>query len=282
MQVQVRDGVAGVVAHVEDQPVTPRCDSLGSGHLVRQGEHRAQQAGVPIDEVARIADMPTGNDQCMGWRDRSEIPERDSLSVRGDDVGGDGARRDVAEHAVAHNVGKLLPDDDAARFLADARNAESARARAREHWMRQQAREAATFSGILRGLSERRGPARVTTVDGAEVVGEILGVSAELVLVNTDNRESWVVIRAVVAVSPLGEGYDAGVASDDRGPTSSTTLVGLLGSLAEDRAHVAIRCGGVDVSGRVVGAGTDVVTLRRATGSLTYVPAAALTVVRLA
>ena len=165
----------------------------------------------------------------------------------------------------------------------DARNAESARARAREHWMRQQAREAATFDGVLRALSERGGPVTVWTDDGGSAVGEVAAVSAELVELRTaEAPHVWVVQARLAGVSPVSRGFDAGVASDDRGPTSNTTTAGLLATFAEERLEVSVRCGGVETAGRVAGAGIDVLTLRTATGELTYLPVAALSLLRLA
>jgi hypothetical protein len=175
-----------------------------------------------------------------------------------------------------------MRDDAAARFLWDARNAESARARAREHWIRQQAREAATFEGILRALSERRGPVVAWTKDGGDAAGVIAEVSAELVLLSADGESTWLVRAEMAGVTAVSAGYDAGVASDDRGPTSRTTVLGLMAELAEERRSVTARCGGQDVSGRVVGAGTDVLTLRLPGGGLSYLPLRLLALVRLA
>lgn len=165
----------------------------------------------------------------------------------------------------------------------DARNSESARARAREHWIRQQAREAATFEGILRALSERRGAVVAWTKDGGTATGTIAEVSPELVLLSAEGGEStWAVRTEVAGISAVSAGFDAGVASDDRGPTSATTLLSLLADLAEERRSVIARCGGRDVAGRVVGAGTDVLTLRLPDGGLTYLPVPLLALVRLA
>ena len=148
--------------------------------------------------------------------------------------------------------------------------------------MRQQAREAATFGGVLRALSERGEPVKVWTTDGASAVGEIDSVSVELVGLRTPESEKvWVVRARLAGVSPAGDDFDAGVASDDRGPTAMTTVAGLLATLVEDRIPVSVRCGGTDVAGRLVGAGADVLTVRRATGELAYLPIAGLSVLRL-
>lgn len=219
----------------------------------------------------------------MARGDRTEVPKGDRVIAGGDLLGGDVSGDDSTESAVRHPEPNLLPDDVAARFLWDARNSESARARAREHWIRQQAREAATFEGILLALSERGGPVRLWTVDGGQATGTVLSVSAELVLVATGKSErTWVVRGRLAGVSPVSEGFDAGVASDDRGPTSTTSLSGLLAGLAEDRSAVMIRCGGQEASGRVAGAGADVLTLRLDGGGLTYLPVAGLSLLRLA
>lgn len=216
----------------------------------------------------------------MTRSDRTEVPEGDRVVAGADLVGGHVSGDDSAEDA-SHAEANLLPDDAAARFLWDARNSEAARARAREHWLRQQAREAATFEGILLALSERGGPAEVWTSDGGRATGTVLDVSPELVVLEgPDGERIWVVRERLAGISPLSEGFDAGVASDDRGPTSNTTLAGLLAGLAEERAGVTVRCGGQEVSGRLAGAGADVLTLRLSRGGLTYVPVAGLSLLR--
>lgn len=218
----------------------------------------------------------------MGRRDGIDIPEGDRVRRSRDLLGTDVAGDDAAEQAVGHAEPNLLRDDAAARFLWDARNSESARARAREHWIRQQAREAATFDGILRALSERGGQVEAWTSDGGSVTGTISAVSPELVLVEAESGErTWVVRPALAGLAAVSDGFDAGVASDDRGPNSKMTLAALLAGLVEERRSVTVRCGGAETSGRVVGAGTDVLSLRLPTGGLVYVPAPGLSLLRL-
>lgn len=218
----------------------------------------------------------------MGRGDRIDVPEGDRVRSGGDLLGADVAGDDSTEQTVGHAESKLLRDDAAARFLWDARNSESARARAREHWIRQQAREAATFEGILRALSERGGPVRAWTSGGEAATGSIAAVSAELVLLEGDEGETiWLVRRALAGISAGAQGIAAGVASDDRGPNSSVTLAGLLAGLAEERRSVTAHCGGTEVSGRIVGAGADVLSLRLPTGAVAYLPVPWLTLLRL-
>ena len=274
--------VAGVVTHVEDQAVTPLGQSFGGRDLVGQGEHVAQNLLVFGPKRGSIVDMAPGDDEDVGGSDRVQVPERDGLVGRSHLFRGDIAVDDAAKDAVGHIDSNVLGDDATARFLADARNIESARARAREHWIRQQAREAATFGGILRALSERKGTVEVVTVDGGRAVGRILSVSPELIELGSEPPpNAWVVAGGVARVSPLSDSRDAGVASDDRGTTSSTTLMGVLGDLADDRANLTIRCGGTEVAGRIAGLGADVLTVRGPSGELSYLPVDRLTVVRL-
>ena len=149
--------------------------------------------------------------------------------------------------------------------------------------MRQQAREGATFEGILLALSERAGPVLLWTSDGGRVAGTVVGISAELVeLTSEEAGRTWIVRSSLGGVSPLSDGFDAGVASDDRGPTSSITLPGLLADLAEGRSVVTVRCAGNELSGRLDGAGSDVLTLRLPDGGLTYLPVQGVSLLRLA
>ena len=202
---------------------------------------------------------------------------------RGELIGGNISGDDSAEDTSRHSESKLLPDDAASRFLWEARNSEAARARAREHWIRQQAREGATFEGILLALSERAQPVELWTSDGGSATGTLEGVSAELVEVATGPSDrAWLVRARLAGVAPLSEGFDVGVASDDRGPASGTTLAGLLSRLAEERQVVTARFGGREISGRLVGAGTDVLTFRLPEGGLRYVSVDGLSLLRLA
>lgn len=282
VQMEVTDGIASVVAHVENQAITPFRQTLRPRHFVGQPEHVDQNLLVRRAKRGSMVDMTSRDDQDVGGRGGAQVPEGDGMLGAGDLVRGDLAGGDAAEDAVSHSEAKLLRDDAAARFLADARNIESARARAREHWIRQQAREGATFEGILRALSERQETVEIVTADSGRASGQIMALSAELTLLGTDGTpQAWVVTRAVAGVSPVSQGRDAGVASDDRGATSSVTLSGLLSDLAGERAGVTIRSGGNDTSGRVAGVGTDVVTVRERSGRLSYLPVDALTIVRL-
>jgi len=240
----------------------------------------------------------------MGRRDGAEVPESDGEFTTSDLIGADVSRDNSAEETASfagaggsHPEANLLGDEAAARFLWDARNTESARARTREHWIRQQAREAATFEGILRALSERGAPVTAWTVDGGTATGSVRAVSRELVLIGAEGvGDTWVVRHGLAGVRTEsgsfesgsfdgaefdGAEFDAGVASDDRGPNSATTLTGLLAALAEERAALTARCGGIETAGRMAGAGTNVVTLRLAGGGLSYLPTARVTLLRL-
>ena len=57
----MRNGVACVVANVEDQPVTVS-QPLRVRHLVRHNEHLRQHLRVSAAEARRIVDMEAGND----------------------------------------------------------------------------------------------------------------------------------------------------------------------------------------------------------------------------
>ncbi|HUR50225.1 MAG TPA: hypothetical protein VMY88_11960 [Acidimicrobiales bacterium] len=108
-------------------------------------------------------------------------------------------------------------------------------------------------------------------------------VSSELVRLVAEGGESvWIVRAGLAGVSAASDGVHAGVASDDRGPASKIALAGLLAELAEERRALTARCGGAEVRGRVIGAGTDVLTLRLPGGELTYLPVTRLALLRLA
>lgn len=278
----MRHGIPGVFSDIENQAVPTR-QPFQLGDLLGEPDHLDEHLSVDGAQAGNILDMTPGNHQDMGGGDGTDVPEGNRVIIGSHLLGREVSGHDSTEEAVGHVPAKLLPDDAAARFLWDARISESARARAREHWLRQQAREAATFAGILRALSERGGEVFAWTYDGGTATGIVEAVSSELALVaSAGGGQTWIVRGALSGVTALSEGLDAGVASDDRGPTSAMTLGGLLAELAEARASLTARCGGREEVGRLIGAGSDVLTLRLPEGGITYFPVTGLSLLRLA
>jgi hypothetical protein len=169
---------------------------------------------------------------------------------------------------------------DWSRLLDEARADSQAAARAQERWLRQQATESATLVGTLLDLAER-GTAVSVTVGGRRHDGRIVAIGHDLVALA--DRDAIVAVRtdAITIVRPQ-PGQPSVVASGDRPATLDLRLAELLGRLAGDEPAVSIALGGDVVSGVLVAAGDDVVTLRVAPGAdgLVYASVMSTTSVR--
>lgn len=212
----------------------------------------------------------------MGRSDRSNVPEGNDLVGLGDSLGGDVATGNSAEDAVGHSV-NLSADAATARFLADARTIESSRSRARRHWLRQQATEGATFSGLLRSMAEG-GKAVRLTVTGWPVSGVIVRADVDLVTVETDAGTVWVAPTAIESVEVESR---EGPAADDRPFGEGSNWASLLAGLLEERQTVDLRVEDRWFSGRLTGLGVDVVTLA-GPDSTVYLPVRRIAALRLA
>lgn len=252
--------VPRVVAHVEYQAVPlvghPGC----MGDLGGQLEHLGQKRAVIRTEIAGIGDVLSGNDEHMGGSHGRDIPESDRQVAGGHLIARDLTLDDAAEDAVVHR-GKLAPDPLAARFLADARTAESARSRSREHWLRRQAEESATFAGTIRALAERGAEVEVSLGGSSVISGRLTAAGRDLIEVDGASGPTWVAVSRIETLTSPG----ATVASDDRELEGGRSMAGLLAGLAADRAEVEILVGGRWLIARLAGAGSDIVTLRTGT-----------------
>lgn len=148
-----------------------------------------------------------------------------------------------------------------ARWAADERVSEAARKRTRERWLRQQATEDATLSGILTDLAERRSEV-VATTRSRQLVGRLLGVAFDFfVLEDRDGAGVLVATEHLASVSPRdAQGADP---SGNRPPPLSLRMVDALVMLAADRSPIRLGLtDGAAVQGDLVAVGRDVVTLR--------------------
>jgi hypothetical protein len=102
------DGLAGVGASVEDNPVTAIGDSLGDRNLMGMRRNRGQQALLGRSEFSQIGMMRPRDDKHVNRRLRIDIAEGDSPLIAGNYrrryfVGGYGAKQAVS-HAEDLNV----------------------------------------------------------------------------------------------------------------------------------------------------------------------------------
>jgi hypothetical protein len=160
----------------------------------------------------------------------------------------------------------MAPDPLAAelsRWAAELRAQDATRSRTRERWLRQQAEEGATWTGTLLDLAERRQAVVVHLRSGATLPGALVGVGEDVCLLAGPARRSPTTLVALVHVCAVrARAQAAGAASGDRNPTLRLTLAGALSTLAAEREVARIGlAGGGDVTGRILGAGADVLTL---------------------
>lgn len=107
--VDVEDGLAGLRARVEDQPEL--AVRLGARDLVREPDDRGEQGWVGGRELRDVAVMSAGHDEHMQRSLGMEVPERDDVTILGDDVGRDLPGDDPAEQALGErgHDGQAIP-----------------------------------------------------------------------------------------------------------------------------------------------------------------------------
>lgn len=164
-------------------------------------------------------------------------------------------------------------DHDLAALLDDVAVADAVRSRRVAREGRDRAREAATWTGTLRDLAERRASVHVRTAD-VTVTGVLLGLADDHLVLRTPDGAIAVVARvATTAVRPLDEPVPA---AGDRPAPSGATLVEVLDRWREDGAPVHLVTRGGDTErGRLLTVGDDVVSLTTTAGVL-HVPVDAI------
>ncbi len=143
------------------------------------------------------------------------------------------------------------------RWAAAERAAEAAGTRSRERSLRDQAAGEATWAGLLVDLAETL--AQVTLGVGARrLTGVLVGVGRDFCAL--DQRGGYPLLipnDRIVAV------WKEGPASGSRFPHLELSFEAALAGLAEERSPVCVHlAGGTQVSGELVGCGTDLVTVR--------------------
>jgi hypothetical protein len=155
-----------------------------------------------------------------------------------------------------------------ARWAGEARAAETARGRSRERWLRHQAAEEATFTGLALDLAERRCGIDVRTVNGRTVRGALVAVARDFWVLDSDGVPRFVAAPFVVSVRPL-PGSDGGEATSDRADVLDMRLLDALTAIAGDRPRVQLAVVGDTelVTGELRAVGADVLTIRPDGGS---------------
>ena len=148
------------------------------------------------------------------------------------------------------------------RWAGDQRAAEAASARARERWLRQQAGEEATFTGVLVDLAERQAAVVIRT-DTHGHIGRLRGIGHDVAVLDGASGALTLVALGAVRSVQLAPPADDRDTSGSRSPTGRLSLAGLLAALAADRASVRVELlGGQMVTGSLQGVGADVLSVR--------------------
>jgi len=168
------------------------------------------------------------------------------------------------------------------RWSAGERVAEAARGRVRERSLREQAAQAATWTGALVDLAEAG--ARVTVLIGAtRVAGRLEALGADFCVLQADGRRPLLVpLDRMAAVWPSEYGWPsasgwpnetgperapAGSTTGSRFPSLQLSMTAAMALLAEERHPVTlVLTGGHQVQGDLVRAGEDVLTVRELDG----------------
>jgi len=162
--------------------------------------------------------------------------------------------------------------DRFARWTAEARVEEAARARAREGWLRRQAEESASLAGVVADVLERGAPVTVHTRAGGRHAGVVRAVGSDVVVLGAGPGPGGEVLVPLAAVTSLRAGPGDGPVVGDRPTGDGPTLVDLLADLAAERAAVrVVTVGGDAVAGELRAVGRDVLVVAPSGGGAAYV-----------
>jgi hypothetical protein len=177
----------------------------------------------------------------------------------------------------AERIDRLLRD--LGQWAADSRAAEAAGARSRERWLRRQAAEEATASGIALDLAERQAAVVLRTTSGRAHQGRLAAVARDFWLLvpraSASSCESTgvtgVTLVATEAIASLRTQPADGAeslpeASGARGVPLAVSMAEVLTDLASDGPRVRIVVLGESeaIVGQLRSVGADVATIRMA------------------
>ena len=166
-------------------------------------------------------------------------------------------------------------------LLDEARAAGLAGERSRARWLQQQAIESATLIGTLVDLAESSVGVALAVVGGRRHDGRIVAIGSDVLALA--DRDAIVLVRfgAVAAVRPV-PGAAVGAATGDRPAALDVGLAEVLGRIAPERPEVALALANGDaITGELIAAGVDVLTVRVAPGDgIVYCSTTSLSSVR--
>ena len=150
--------------------------------------------------------------------------------------------------------------------------------RRREHWLRRQAADDVSLTGVLVDLAEGRRSVRLTTLAGNEHHGRLQAAGHAVVVLDVGTHRVVVATDAVVSLHTTDGPTAAPSPLGHRGGTDATTLADLLSHAAADGPETTLVArSGLALTGELVSVGRDVVVVRPERGApLVYVALASV------
>jgi hypothetical protein len=173
-------------------------------------------------------------------------------------------------------VDRLLAD--LGRWAADARASDAARTRARERWLRRQAAEEATLSGVALDLAERGDTIVLKTTSGRAHRGQLVAVARDVWVLRSsasggtaEPGMAGAIFIAIDSIASLRARPDSGgrpapVASGARPVPLTASMAEMLTDLAVEHPRVRVVVEGEPEAmvGQLCSVGVDVATLKLA------------------
>lgn len=167
-------------------------------------------------------------------------------------TGGDGG------DATAARADRALAD-----WLDEVRTDSARDRRRREHWLRRQAADDASLTGVLVDLAEQGHLVRITTTGGGRHLGRVRGAGAEVVVLESGRQRVVVAADAVVTVQAAPGEQMVTSPVGHRVGDDPTTLGDLLShAVGEPEEVTLVTRSGQSLVGELVAVGRDVVMLR--------------------
>lgn len=166
-----------------------------------------------------------------------------------------------------------------ARWTADARVDDAARARARQHWLRVQSEEESSVAGVLLDLAERGRPV-VIDVGEHRLRTDIVGLGADFVAGRSAQGQD--VLVRLDGIDAFRTEPGGGATVGDRAPVLEVSFAAVLAPVAAERPEVLVRTrSGGTVRGQLRSASAELVHIRAAGDPPTpaWVPLDAVTLV---
>lgn len=149
-----------------------------------------------------------------------------------------------------------------ARWTADARVDDAARARARQHWLRVQSEEESSVAGVLLDLAERGRPV-VIDVGEHRLRTQIVGLGADFVAGRSDQGQD--VLVRLAAIDAFRTEPGGGATTGDRAPALEVHFASVLAPVAAEHPEVLVRTrSGGSMRGQLRSASAELLHIRAA------------------